>query len=313
MAPNSTSHSRKKRPAEGESTQPTKKLKKIQQNGKGKEKRHDSEFQIVSTTLSLSVPPIFARKPVSGVEEMLDSLIMRYIPSLEGVVVAHSDLEFLSDTAAIKGDCPFMICDVKFNATVWKPRIGMKMKGRIILSSPDHISLLVHRTFNVSIPRHHIPSSVWEFEYGPAENDPEFGPESEEEGEGSAGSEEASTGKWVHHSSRERLGSPNGNVEFTVVGLTVANEMLSLVGSIQEDPFSEAHKIYPTATTSANKNSTAAVELSDVVEDEDSESDEEDTLRLLKRKAVPTTRLEVNNAKVTAKPKKKKRKVGTDS
>jgi hypothetical protein len=27
----------------------------------------------------------------------------------------------------------------------------------------------------VSIPRHHIPADQWEFEYGPAENDPEFG------------------------------------------------------------------------------------------------------------------------------------------
>ena len=26
---------------------------------------------------------------------------------------------------------------------------------------------------NASIPRHHIPSESWEFEYGPAENDPE--------------------------------------------------------------------------------------------------------------------------------------------
>ena len=47
--------------------------------------------------------------------------------------------------------------------------------GRINLHSPDHVSLLVHRTFNVSIPREHIPSSHWEFQHGAAENDPEFG------------------------------------------------------------------------------------------------------------------------------------------
>jgi hypothetical protein len=27
----------------------------------------------------------------------------------------------------------------------------------------------------VSIPQHHIPADQWEFEYGQAENDPEFG------------------------------------------------------------------------------------------------------------------------------------------
>ena len=52
---------------------------------------------------------------------------------------------------------------------------AVNLAGKINLCSPDHISLLVHRTFNVSIPRHHITTDSYEFEYGPAENDPEFG------------------------------------------------------------------------------------------------------------------------------------------
>lgn len=162
-------------------------------------------------------------------------------------MIAHSNLVFTSQTGRIKGDCPFLICDIKFDATVWNPRIGSRMsefpeyfmsiqalirtfeEGRIILSSPDHISLLVHRTFNVSIPRHHIPPKLWEFEYGPAENDPEFGQEVEEqeegeggedkeEGEGNSKTEEASTGKWVHRSTGERLGGTDRKLEFTVIG-----------------------------------------------------------------------------------------------
>lgn len=103
-------------------------------------------------------------------------------------------------------------------------------EGRINLSSPDHVSLLVHRTFNVSIPRHHIPSDVWEFEYGPAENDPEFAAEEEEEeekgedddaeGKGEATSDEtdSGSGRWVNRSTGERLGGSSRTVEFTVVG-----------------------------------------------------------------------------------------------
>ena len=124
--------------------------------------------------------------------------------------------------------------------------------GKVNLCSPDHISLLVHRTFNVSIPRRQIPGKNWEFEYGAAENDPEFGHERRDFQDG--GTEEMSQdagGKWVHRATGESLA--NKMVEFTVIGyvnissvsrmnslenrLTVANEMLSLLGSLQDEPF----------------------------------------------------------------------------
>ena len=91
------------------------------------------------------------------------------------------------------------------------------------LCSPDHISLLVHRTFNVSIPRHHIPVEQWDFEYGPAENDPEFGATArgEEALAEDAGSAEVvvdSGGRWIHKVTGTKLGGEKGDLEFTVVG-----------------------------------------------------------------------------------------------
>lgn len=96
--------------------------------------------------------------------------------------------------------------------------------GIINLSSPDHISLLVHRTFNVSVPRHHITTDSYEFEYGPAENDPEFGPGPDESvAEGAVGEEGAEGqigggGRWVHKVTGIKLGDSDGYLEFTVVG-----------------------------------------------------------------------------------------------
>ncbi|EIN11629.1 hypothetical protein PUNSTDRAFT_23075, partial [Punctularia strigosozonata HHB-11173 SS5] len=208
----------------------------------------DSEFVVVRSSLRVSIPPVFAANPRAGVKEMLDSMLMRYVPALDGVVLAHSNLAFRTPTARIVNDCPCAVCDVEFDATVWSPQVGMKLSARINLSSPDHIALLVHRTFNVSIPRHHIPTDSWEFEYGPAENDPEYGAEAgvqaEEEvgAEGEAGEEKvAEAGRWIHSTTGDRLGGKDGILEFTVIGLTVANQMLSLIGSIQPDPFSPAH------------------------------------------------------------------------
>lgn len=109
--------------------------------------------------------------------------------------------------------------------------------GRINLCSPDHISLLVHQTFNVSIPRHHIPTDIWEFEYGPAENDPEFGPlaiHGEKTdiqtpameldvpigtpGDNTAANGEEAAGIWIHKTTGDRLGGREGFLEFTVIG-----------------------------------------------------------------------------------------------
>lgn len=95
--------------------------------------------------------------------------------------------------------------------------------GKVNLCSPDHVSLLVHRTFNASIPRHHIPVDNWEFEYGPAENDPEFGVEQADEGvnteetENDAATAEGS-GRWVHKLTGDKIGGKDRNLEFTVVG-----------------------------------------------------------------------------------------------
>lgn len=54
--------------------------------GKGKRKMEDdaSAFVVVSASTRLSIPPVFASKPLAGVEEMLDSMVMKYVldPSL---------------------------------------------------------------------------------------------------------------------------------------------------------------------------------------------------------------------------------------
>ena len=104
---------------------------------------NDNQFQVVTASLVLSVPPIFAGSQRGGAEEMLDSMIMRYlhvtlsskpssnsiryVPALQGVVLSHSNLKFLNKTAAIRGDSPFLICTIAFDATVWSPRVGIKL------------------------------------------------------------------------------------------------------------------------------------------------------------------------------------------
>ncbi|KAI0313892.1 hypothetical protein OF83DRAFT_1139372 [Amylostereum chailletii] len=241
-----------------------------------------SEFRTVQSSVTLAIPPVFTSELHKGAEEMLDSMVMRYQPSLRGVVLAHSNLHYLDRAARIQADSPFAICDFGFDALVWSPEIGMKLSGTINLCSPDHISLLVHRTFNASIPRHHIPTDQWEFEYGPAENDPEFGEEAkvedavaavaEVEAEGAEAQPVERGGRWIHKITGDRLGGEEGHLKFTVVGLTIANQMLSLVGSLHSDPFSPAH----VPQSMQSQRATSPAPLDDLPEEAPSSDEDEE-------------------------------------
>lgn len=100
------------------------------------------------------------------------------------------------------------------------------------LSSTDHIGLLAHDIFNVSIPKHHIPLSEFVFQHRPAENDPAFGWGATENVDADGDTDMAQTsaawgpgadtnaaiGTWVRINGGEPLGGDSGEVEFTVVG-----------------------------------------------------------------------------------------------
>ena len=102
----------------------------------------------------------------------------------------------------------------------------------------------MHNVFNASIPRHHIPTDHWEFEYGPADNDPEVAfevatanntpDEDVEMGQridapnqeagvdramaGEGGESSDGGGRWVHKTTSENIGGADGYLEFTVIG-----------------------------------------------------------------------------------------------
>jgi hypothetical protein len=79
-----------------------------------------------------------------GVEEMLDRLwgarthlldffshSRRYEPTLNGVVLAHSDVHFLDRVARLQANGPFAICHVGFDALNRKPTRGIDHLSRI--------------------------------------------------------------------------------------------------------------------------------------------------------------------------------------
>ena len=112
---------------------------------------------------------------------------------------------------------------------LYDERMNKPIAAKVKLSSTDHIGLLAHDIFNVSIPKHHIPLSKLVFQHGPAENDPAFGWGSagnlDTDGDANVGAvwvsdadPNAAIGTWVSVNGGEPLGGKSGEVEFTVVG-----------------------------------------------------------------------------------------------
>ncbi|KAJ9110927.1 hypothetical protein QFC19_001436 [Naganishia cerealis] len=218
----------------------------------------DSAFLHVNTDIRLSIPPVFAGDLRRGAMEMLDSLVMRYTPALQAVLLAYSNIRFADTTANILNDCPFAIADVSFNAVVWSPKIGHRLAGTHSLSSASHISLILYKTFNVAIPIDNIPLDEYEFDEdvsaaeireidGDAlDSDEEDSSDEEDDDEDSEDvaatkGEIIETGRWRNKRTGKLLGAGGEEIIFTVTGLQVSNQMLSLTGSLKQNAEPTSH------------------------------------------------------------------------
>lgn len=202
---------------------------------------------------------------------------IRYVPQLGGVLLSHSNITFPRRHASFEADGAFSTVPATVTCLLWAPEVGMRLEGQLKLSTPSHVSLLVHGIFNASVTAAHLPSSLeaphapsgetaydWQ-EYhadggdGAADEEPMEGVEGA--GEEAAAHEpgavdqdasasladdyvEKSTGFWKSRKTGSKLGgdfeSSDGRIIFTVVGMTIANHMLSIHGSLLRRPFAVA-------------------------------------------------------------------------
>ena len=221
---------------------------------KKSEKSKSAPFEHRLSRMRLSVPPKYAGDWLAGVREVLNEMLMRwvlprssltctgcmdisdarYVPQMEGVLLAHWEHEFLDDTVKIIDECPYGVCEVQFRSVVWAPKIGQKLcksrstpapcpdlPGRALtadgthsLSSPSHLSLLFARTFNISIPLQHIPQDLYKFEHA----DQEDMSDDDSDSESDDGIVEE-VGRWRNVESGQLVGEEGKKgIKFTVIG-----------------------------------------------------------------------------------------------
>ncbi|TKY89430.1 hypothetical protein EX895_001961 [Sporisorium graminicola] len=180
-----------------------------------------SAFERMYPVLNLPIPPVWSNDPYAAFSDLMDTLVMRYVPQLSGVLITHTPTRFLQDTAVFSADSAFATAAVGFECVVWRPKIGQMLEGTICLSSPSHVSVLLYGLFNASIPASHLPETEWEFVHD-AED---------------ASNTDHGLGYWRNRANGSKLGGSSGKLSFTVISLTVANHMLSVHGSLLAEPF----------------------------------------------------------------------------
>lgn len=134
-------------------------------------------FHRVRARLYLSLAPCHLENPLQGLRQQhLDTLVMTYNPTLQGVIISYDNLRLAKENqtvAKIANENPFTFLWVIVDFVVWKPQINDTLKGNIIMQSQSHIALLVHDVFNASIKKHYIPQD-WSFVPNQADTEESF-------------------------------------------------------------------------------------------------------------------------------------------
>ncbi|KAK0521043.1 hypothetical protein OC834_004845 [Tilletia horrida] len=192
----------------------------------------ESAYRVVYPTLNMPIAPVWWKQPLGAVRELFDAMVMRHVPQLNGILISHTEHTFLKSTAELRADSAFATAPVKVKCVVWSPSIGMRLEGQIVYSNTDVVSLLLNGTFNAAIPAAHLPPNQYEFvhhQYSADENG--YG-----EGDDEIGAQ--SPGFWRNKRDGTQLGGSSGRITFTCFGITVANDLLFLRGSLLDDPLS---------------------------------------------------------------------------
>jgi len=122
-----------------------------------------SAFKQTTLRLRIILAPCYINCVQEGIFNYINQFILRRLPDTEGILIAHDNIELEQPNARIMYDSPFLYFWIKVAVILWLPRVGDKLAGRVNLQSSSHIGLLLHQTFNASIPADHIPKNLYEW------------------------------------------------------------------------------------------------------------------------------------------------------
>lgn len=97
------------------------------------------------------LPPVYLRKKRTGIQEELNSELLKYSRSLKGVPLAYDNIKIVGQHGDIYDDQGFVHLNVEASFVVFKPRKDSKLVGVINKVGVGHVGCLVHGCFNACV------------------------------------------------------------------------------------------------------------------------------------------------------------------
>jgi hypothetical protein len=110
-------------------------------------------FQSMEILLKVAMEPIDSLHPTNAVKKQLSNILFKFNDVLEGIPLSFTELKFPpgKEYGRILGSEPWIHVDVITKVSIFKPIVGVKVRGKIVAVSDNHVSILVFAMFNASI------------------------------------------------------------------------------------------------------------------------------------------------------------------
>lgn len=113
-------------------------------------------FEDVTAIHEIHLAPCHLGDVQKGIINHLDRLLLRYSTKLQGVPLCYSKTELQQPSAPILYENPCIHIPVKVLWTIFAPRPGARLSGRINAISREHVGLLAFGYFSALVHANHM-------------------------------------------------------------------------------------------------------------------------------------------------------------
>lgn len=101
----------------------------------------------------LALHPFHLTDLNASVKGLLNEKIAKFDNKFNGILLGYQNIKLLDSAGAINTDSCFIHTNIQADFYIFNPAVGQVLNGVVNKKSKDHVGCLVHRTFNVSLPK----------------------------------------------------------------------------------------------------------------------------------------------------------------
>lgn len=125
---------------------------------------HDKNSCILEkkVTQNLALQPWCLGNLKESIKNLLDYKIGKFDKEFNGILLSYKNLRILQNVGTIRNDNADIHFQVQADYFIFRPYVGATLIGMVNKKSTTHLGILVHRVFNVVIPRPtEEPGNMW--------------------------------------------------------------------------------------------------------------------------------------------------------